>query len=285
MGEIRLRAFSFGAGTQSTALMVLIKNNPEILTNAGLELPEKAYFADTGAEGVTVHRHLEALKAWGLPIPLETVQYRDGIATDYGLRQIPFFLVAEDGALGQVNRQCTNRYKIQPLEKKMREDAGYVPRQRSTAGSVTLWLGISTDEATRMKPNQNRMIKNIWPLIEIGWSRRDCIDYVEAQIGWKPPKSRCVMCPYINPRDWEHIQDRSPEDWAEAVALDARMRQIDLGGIKGTPYLHQNRLPLPEAVALWRHRRDAKRATLGDPLFEDWEMDPMENECTGTCGL
>lgn len=284
MGEIRLRAFSFGAGTQSTALMVLIKNNPEILTNAGLELPEKAYFADTGEEGVTVYRHLERLIAWGMPIPLETVKRKPGIDSKHGMGQIPHFLVNPDGSMGQTKRSCTDRYKIRPMEAVMRRDAGYKFREHGEEESITIWLGISTDEASRMKPNPKKTFKNLHPLIEIGWSRRDCIDYVEAQIGWKPPKSRCVHCPFIAPSDWEHIQDRAPEDWARAVELDAKLRTLNLG-LKGVPFIHVNRLPLPEAVALWRYKRDAKRATLGTALFEEYEMDPMENECTGTCGL
>ncbi len=284
MSGIRLRAFSFGAGTQSTALMVAIKNNPELFTNAGLELPEKAYFADTGAEGVTVHKHLEALKACGLPIPLETVQHGDGINTPHGLSCMPLFVRNADGSTGQTHRSCTDRYKIRPLEKAMRRDAGYTKGQPGIPGSITLWFGISTDEATRQKPNQNRAITNVWPLLEIGWSRRDCIDYVEAQIGWKPPKSRCVTCPYIAPSDWIAIQDQAPEDWAEAVEIDRAMRGMELK-LTGTPFVHRLTLPLPEAVALWRYRRYAKRATLGAALFEEWEMDPMENECTGTCGL
>lgn len=278
---VRLRAFSFGAGTQSTALMVMVKNNPEILTNAGLELPGKAYLADTGAEGVTVYRHLEKLVAWGLPIPLEIVKHELGITSNHGMRQIPHFLLNPDGTKGQTLRSCTDRYKIQPLEKAMRRDAGYRKGQRGEPGSITLWLGISTDEASRQKPNPSKTFTNLFPLLEIGWSRRDCIDYVEAQIGWTPPKSRCVHCPYIAPSDWEHIQARAPEDWAQAVELDARMRTMGLG-LRGTPFIHVNRLPLPEAVALWRYRRDTKTALLGSALFE---MDQMDNECTGTCGL
>lgn len=263
--------------------MVALKCNPELFTNAGLELPEKAYFADTGMEGVTVHRHLEALKAWGLPIPLEVVQHAGGINTPHGLSCMPLFVRNADGSTGQTLRSCTDRYKIRPLEKAMRRDAGYKKGEAGVPGSITLWLGISTDEATRQKPNQNRAITNVWPLLEIGWSRRDCIDYVEAKLGWKPPKSRCVTCPYIHPSDWVHIQDRAPEDWAEAVEIDRAMRDMELK-LTGTPYVHRLMLPLPEAVALWRHRRDQKQAALGMPLFDD-ETDPMQNECTGTCGL
>ena len=43
--------------------------------------------------------------------------------------------------------------------------------------AVELWLGISTDEAIRMKPSRDRWIQNRYPLIEAGMSRRDCMDW------------------------------------------------------------------------------------------------------------
>ena len=60
---------------------------------------------------------------------------------------------------------------------KIRELLGLRPRQRVPAGTtVEMWLGISTDEAIRMKDSRDRWITNRYPLIEVGMSRRDCAD-------------------------------------------------------------------------------------------------------------
>ena len=47
----------------------------------------------------------------------------------------------------------------------------------SYAEAVELWLGISTDEAIRIKDSQDRWMTNRYPLIEAGMSRRDCPDW------------------------------------------------------------------------------------------------------------
>lgn len=70
--EYVYRAFSFGAGVQSTALMLLIKHDPKVLLDAVGHLPDKAYFADTGAEPDNVYQHLSKLQG-NFPIPLEIV--------------------------------------------------------------------------------------------------------------------------------------------------------------------------------------------------------------------
>ena len=65
---------------------------------------------------------------------------------------------------------------------------------------------------------------------------------------------------------------RWPELFAEAVAIDARLR----GGLTldKTPYLHMLRRPLAEAVAL-------DEVGLGD----DGQRDGFGNECEGHCGV
>ena len=61
-------------------------------------------------------------------------------------------------------RQCTEHYKIRPIQRKIRELLGLTKGQRVPSGTaVELWLGISTDEAIRMKPSRDRWIQNRCP--------------------------------------------------------------------------------------------------------------------------
>ncbi len=71
---------------------------------------------------------------------------------------IPVYLKGRDGeGDGIGRRQCTDGYKIRPIRRRMREMLGLRPRQRVPAGTaVELWLGISTDEAIRMKDSRDR---------------------------------------------------------------------------------------------------------------------------------
>ena len=52
-------------------------------------------------------------------------------------------------------RQCTEHYKVRPIRRKIRELIGLRKRQRIPSGAtIELWLGISTDEAIRMRTSR-----------------------------------------------------------------------------------------------------------------------------------
>ena len=72
-------------------------------------------------------------------------------------------------------RRCTAQYKIRAIEACAR---GLLyrdkPLHRRKRRLVKL-LGISTDEALRMKPNRHNCIDNEYPLIDLSLSRRDCM--------------------------------------------------------------------------------------------------------------
>ena len=123
------------------------------------------------------------------------------------------------------------------------------PRQRVPVGTtVELWLGISTDEAIRMKDSRDRWMANRYPLIEAGMSRRDCLDWWQKRYDRPLERSACVACPFQSRQRWVETKRRWPELFAEAVEIDARLR----GGLAFAkePYLHTLRMPLAEAVAL-----------------------------------
>ena len=92
---------------------------------------------------------------------------------------IPVYLKGGDGeGDGIGRRQCTDNYKIRPIRRRIREMLGLRPRQRVPAGTtVELWLGISTDEAIRMRTSRDRWMTNRYPLIEAGISRSYCADW------------------------------------------------------------------------------------------------------------
>ena len=173
--------------------------------------------------------------------------------------------------LGQ--RQCTTNYKIRPIRRKIREMLGLKPRQRVPADTVVeLWLGISTDEAHRMKTSRDRWIVNRYPLIEAGMSRRDCMGWWEARFDRPLERSACVGYPFQSRRRWVETKRRWPGLFAEAVEIDDRLR----GGLAYVkePYLHPMRIPLARAVAL--DERD---------LGSGGSKDGFGNECEGHCGV
>lgn len=264
----KLRALSLGAGVQSTT-MALMAARGEITP-----MPDCAIFADTGWEPKAVYEHLARLEP-SLPFPVYRVSA--GNILDHILRStnttggrfasVPWFTA--NGGMGR--RQCTREFKVDPIQKKQRQLLGYGPRKRIPPGSSEVWIGISTDEAIRMKPARNAWQVNRWPLIEMGISRRDCIAWLDS-IGWSAPKSSCIGCPYHSDAQWRDLRDNAPTDWAHAVEVDRALRSGGTGrGMKYHQFMHRQRVPLDEV--------DLSTAE------ERGQINMFINDCEGICGV
>ena len=150
---------------------------------------------------------------------------------------------------------------------------GLKPRQRIPIGTtVEIWLGISTDEAIRMKTSRDRWATNRYPLIEAGMSRRDCMEWWNARYDRPLERSACVACLFQSPHRWVETKRRWPELFAEAVETDAKLRSGL--ALDKTPFLNRQRMPLAEAVAV-------DEAEIG----ADEQVDGFGNECEGHCGV
>lgn len=245
---------SLGAGVQSST-MALMAAHGEIKP-----MPQRAIFADTGAEPRTVYDWLEKLESW-LPFPVDRVMQGNGLKANLrrsiedfdslrGKRRgvmLPVFTKApEDFTEGRLPRQCTEVYKLDPLRRRVREVLGYEPRKRIPAGSAVMWLGISTDEMARANPSRVKWIENRFPLIEKGISRQDCLAWMARNNYPQPPRSACTFCPYHSDAEWRNIRDNDPEAWSEALEVDAMIRGDGAGicGIKKPIYLHRSCQPL-----------------------------------------
>ena len=273
----RLAVISLGGGVQSSVMALMASEG------AFDRVPDCAVFADTHWEPPSIYAHLEWLKD-RLRFPLYVVDngrsLREdvkGLTNHSGSRRyvdIPVYLKGRDGeGDGIGRRQCTDNYKIRPIRKKIREMLGLRRRQRVPSGvGVELWLGISTDEAIRMKTSRDRWIANRYPLIEAGMSRRDCSDWWAARYDRPLERSACVACPFQSRQRWVETKHRWPELFAEAVQIDANLR----GGLAFAkePYLHPTRMPLAQAVAL-------DEAEPGEGGLSDGFV----NECEGRCGV
>jgi hypothetical protein len=263
-----LRVLSLGAGVQSTTLALMAAHGE-------IEPPDCAIFADTQSEPLGVYSHLARLK--GL-VPFEIEMITAGSLTTALLSgtnsernvfgSIPYFLIGEMADGGMAKRQCTREYKITPLNKRMRELLGYRPRQRIPPGSCEVWLGISTDEAHRMKPAREAWQVNRYPLIEARMSRGDCLAWLERHGYERPQKSACTFCPYRSNEQWRLMKRVDPASFEEACRVDEAIRTNRNGlRLKAIPYLHRSLRPL------------------ADVDFDQRMDDLFGNECEGMCGV
>ena len=277
MNAPTLTVLSLGGGVQSSVMALMASEG------AFDRVPDCAIFADTRWEPPSVYEHVEWLRD-RLSFPLYVTNNGRSLREDVkaltshsGHRNyvdIPVYLKGRDGeGDGIGRRQCTENYKVKPIRRRVREMLGLKPRQRVPAGTtVEMWLGISTDEAIRMKTPRDRWVNNRYPLIEAGMSRRDCADWWAARYDRPLERSACAACPFQSRARWVETKRRWPDLFAEAVEIDANLRRGL--SLDKTPYLHMSRLPLDEAVAYDESR-----------LESDGQADGFGNECEGHCGV
>lgn len=238
-------------------------------------MPDCAIFADTQSEPRKVYEWLDWLETQ-LPFPLRRVTAgslrNDLMGALEGRRfaSIPIYTESKSGG-GMMRRQCTREYKIAPITKALRELVGLKPRQRAPKEIlVTQYIGISADEALRMKPSREKWIKHEWPLVDRGMTRGHCLEWMQRNGYPKPTKSACTFCPYHDDRAWRDMKAGDPESWADAVKIDEAIRN----GVRGTKeklYLHRSMKPL-------------SKVDFSQP--EDFgQIDAFGNECEGMCGV
>ncbi len=272
-----LTVVSLGGGVQSSVVALMASEGTFD------RVPDCAIFADTHWDLPSLYSHLEWLEGQ-LRFPLYVVDngrsLREdvkGLTNHSGSRRyvdIPVYLNGRDGeGDGIGRRQCTDNYKIRPIRRRIRDLLGLRPRQRVPSGTaVELWLGISTDEAIRMKTSRHRWITDRYPLMEAGMSLSDCADWWAARYDRPLKRLACVACSFRSRQRWVETKRRWPELFAEAVEIDAKLR--DGLALDKTPYLHMLRMLLAEAVAL-------DEAALG----AGGQRDGFGNECEGHCGV
>lgn len=277
-----LRTLSLGAGIQSTTLYLLACENPVMRFDV-------AIFADTGWEPARVYEHLDALEKAG-SIPIHRVSVGnirdDALDPDHRFASMPLFVRNPDGSDGMARRQCTSEYKLKPIKQEVRRLLGYphpTPVPKGVQAEVA--IGISADEIGRARDSDVKYMRNVFPLLDLGWSRKDCERYLKS-VGWgSVEKSACIGCPYHGNAQWRRMRDEHPEEWADAVAFDHAIRngsaRANAQGkdLRGSMYLHRSRLPLDQApidrvtYREWSDRQGDLLDAVADQLMEDGDPD------------
>ena len=235
-----LNIISLGAGVQSSTMALMTKYG-EITP-----MPDAAIFADTQWEPRAVYEWLGWLSKH-LPFPVLQV-------TAGNLRQdtlsrsntsgkrfaaIPWHMKMPNGDAAMGRRQCTKEYKLRPIQRKVVE----LMNGKRSKGGCELWIGISLDEASRMKPSRVQYIQNRWPLIEKRITRNDCLRWMKSNGYPEPPRSACIGCPFHNTAEWRFIK-ADPMTWVDAVEVDRAIREQP--GFKGKQFAHRKLIPLEE---------------------------------------
>lgn len=251
-----IHIISLGAGVQSSAMA--------IMASLGMiaPMPLCGIFADTGDETDETYQWIgELQKLVSFPVIwLKGPRLSDSLVNKWGHSEIPAWFKNEQGNPSIGRRQCTKYFKIIPVRREIR--ARYPKR------NTILWMGISTDEISRMKPSGRKWLTHRWPLIEQHKSRRDCLAFLKTQTQTEVPKSACVYCPYKDPARWKQSQSRPSE-----MEIIRRVESV---------LLPRNEFLTRALSAI--EQTDFTPIKKDDGQLEIFEND-FNNECEGMCGV
>jgi PP-loop superfamily ATP-utilizing enzyme len=248
----QLTTISYGGGVQSTAMLVLAAQG-----RLGYEI-DAALFANVGEkaehpETLRYVREIAAPFAQQHGIALHELHRRDREGnvkdlyehliegTKEGKQSDIIPLRGEVGA--PMSRGCTRDYKILVVGKWLKANGA------TAENPANVCIGISTDEITRLSnKRQNNYERPVYPLIELGLSRNDCLGVIRDAGLEVPPKSACYFCPFTRPNQWAEMRRDQPELFWKAAELEALMNERrERTGVRPL-YLSRFAKPLPEAI-------------------------------------
>lgn len=235
------QVFSHGGGVQGSAICALI-------ANGRLPVPAVAVIADTGRESSPVWRYFDrytkpALKTAGVPLIERLPHSFDGTGwntvdiysgKDGKTNLLPMYTSYGGGEReGMYPKYCSSKWKRRPVERFLRSIG---------ITEADMWIGFSVDEATtRARIDLKAKFRDVYPLIEYGISRGDCVAIIR-EAGWpQAPRSACTHCPYRNKEEWLEQRENEPQDHMAAIQLERQLRKND-----PHVYLHRSCVPLDQ---------------------------------------
>jgi hypothetical protein len=272
-----IHILSLGAGVQSSTLALMAAKSMAGHRMFPYPTPVAAIFADTGAEPAGVYSWLSWLET---QLPFPVIRASAGNLTEDSVRlrtskksgntylkpSLPVYTEVS-GKASPLQRQCTLTYKVDVVRKAARK-----LMKEHGAKRCTQWIGISTDEAHRMKPSPDPRFTNVWPLIDSGMSRQQCLEWMASYGYPKPPRSACVYCPYHSNEEWARIKREEPESFEAAVQYERKLSAAvgAATSLKATSaFLHRSLKPI-DTVQFEVQPKVA---------------DQFGNECEGMCGV
>ena len=213
----RIQVWSCGGGTQSAAIAALI-------IQGKLPCPDLAVIVDTGREKQSTWDYLDRVVAFPLSkigIELHRISKQRYATVDlYSPGSNTLLLPAFTSKVGEgkLTNWCSHEWKRRVLMRWLR-DRG--------VECCDNWIGISCDEARRIRASSTKWFHHKYPLIDLRIWRSDCYRIVQ-EIGWPPPpRSSCWMCPNMADAEWREMKENYPADFAAAVAIEKELRQTD----------------------------------------------------------
>lgn len=280
--RITYQILSLGGGVQSAALWLM--NMMELIEPRA----EFAVFADTMWERTGTYQYLDYLdeqaKKFGFP-PIMRVSagniredmLRDG---DKHYDHMPLYTESGSKRGGQLNRQCTNFYKIAIIKREVRKIFGMKKRVQ--------WIGFSMDEISRRNDsNFPQYIQPRYPLLEMRLDRDAVKKWFKDNGHPEPVKSSCIGCPFRKDSEWLEMKEKSPDEFADGCDFDRNIRHKHIN----RPKREIIQLPLfPESYEepsydLFVHRNIKPLEEVVFDKSRDPKHEQIQEDCLGGCHI
>lgn len=181
---------SYGGGVNSTAMMVLLKNQ-------GVEF--ESVFAHNGGDYPETYEYVKALQVRGYLITVLECK-KNGLGLyeySHKYKILP----------SRWQRWCTADFKIKPMYEYFEKPC-------------TVYIGFDAGEPQRAKPSRDLDITNEFPLIEEGINREGCEQIIKDAGLSVPRKSGCYFCPFQSIGNFTTLRDNEPDLWCKTKKLE-----------------------------------------------------------------
>lgn len=234
---IRLDAFSFGGGVQSTAALVLATQGKIdcklfVFANVGedSENPDTLAYVERYAKPLAAQAGIEFVE----------VSRKESILQAINSEKKSIIIPARLSQTGMpADRRCTVDWKIRRVDAYLRK-LGYSKKNKAFIG-----IGFSMDEYSRMKtdrPDSMRYMK--YPLIDMRLTRNDCRKIIEGADLPVPPKSSCFFCPFHSPAVWARLRSERPDLYKISVEIEKRINYKRNRDGHDDVFMHRYMVPL-----------------------------------------
>lgn len=253
-GDPILVVLNFSGGKQSSAIlwMVLLGDIPR---------PDNflVLHADPGMENRRTYEYVEmmfeecskqGISAFTVDGPNLYEDLTRG-TTKTRIDNPPYWTVDEDGDVGKLMQKCTKAYKIEPMDKALREwmECEMDIKKNNCRlgyGVVEKWIGFSFDEMHRVKGPRQKYQRFGFPLIDLKMTNADVVDYFLDNDLPIPPRSVCNACFANGLKTLRQMYEERPEDWEQAVRVDRSIRDMSAWGVDQTAFVSRTTMPLEE---------------------------------------
>lgn len=210
---------TFSGGKDSTAMVLRMIELGEHI--------DEVVCCDTYKEFPAMYRHIEKVRKIIEEHGIKFTMLRSEKSFDYLMFEYP---IEQGNFAGEIGygwalssfRWCTGNLKINIVDKYFRE-----MRKKH---NVIKCIGIAADEEYRLKRKKNQNANHRYPLVEWGWSEKECLQYCKSRgFDWEGlydiyTRVSCWCCPFHPLEELRKLRKHHPELWAELQEMDKRAK-------------------------------------------------------------